>query len=188
MSATWKIILINFAVFGLSYALISHGVYLNNLLALRPIWDDGFLTFQLITHFFAHSTPLHILSNMMMFAIFSPTVEKNFGKSEFWRFYLLSGLFSSGLYCIFSSDSIIGASGCVFAVMGSFLMTNKRGLINFETSKELLKTAINILIIFLFIIEINDALFTTDDIAHIGHIIGFLFGIFYSLKKMLSQR
>ena len=139
MTANSKILLINFAVFGLSYFLLQYGLYLNNVLALYPIGSDFFFLYQLITHLFTHSTPEHLYSNMLLFLIFSPLVEKKMGKKEFWKFYILTGLFSSGLYCLFSQQAIIGASGCVFGVMAAYSLTNKSCFFNFETSKDIIK-------------------------------------------------
>jgi membrane associated rhomboid family serine protease len=188
MTANSKILIINFAVFGLSYFLLQYGIYLNNVLALYPISSDFFFLYQLVTHLFSHSTPEHLYSNMLLFLIFSPLVEDKMGKKEFWKFYILTGLFSSGLYCLFSQHSIIGASGCVFGVMAAYSLTNKSGFFNFDTVKDIIKTGLNIIILLFFGIEIYYSIFSIDDIAHIGHVLGFIFAVFYIKKDLLFSR
>jgi len=185
MTANSKILLINFAVFGLSYFLLQYGLYLNNVLALYPIGSDFFSVFQLITHLFAHSNYDHLISNMFILMVFSPLVEVKIGYKNFWRFYILTGLFSSGLYCLFSSHPIIGASGCVFGILGAFILINDGGLINIKSSKNIFKSILNIFVILLFLYEVYYSIFFIDDVAHLGHVLGFIFGIFYG-KKLLE--
>jgi membrane associated rhomboid family serine protease len=185
MTANSKILLLNFAVFGLSYFLLQYGLYLNNILALYPIGSNFFSGFQLITHLFTHSNLNHLISNMFMFMIFSPLVEGKIGYKNFWRFYILTGLFSSGFYCLFSNHPIIGASGCVFGILGFFLLINEGSVISLKNSKSILKTIFNIFIIFIILFEVYYSIFLIDDVAHLGHVLGFIFGIFYG-KKLIK--
>ncbi len=185
MTANSKILLLNFAVFGLSYFLLQYGLYLNNVLALYPISSDFFSVYQLITHLFAHSNLNHLISNMFMLMTFSPLVEAKIGHRNFWIFYILTGLFSSGLYCLFSEQPIIGASGCVFGVLGLFLLINEGGLINLKSIRSFIKSMLNIFVILIFLYEVYYSISSIDDVAHLGHVLGFIFGIFYG-KKLIK--
>jgi len=185
MTAVRQILLINLIVFVVTYILQLNGLYLNNILALYPIDTEYFSAYQLFTHTFSHSGIDHFVSNMFMFLIFSPTVEEKFGRKKFWNFWILSGLCSSALYCLFSNQAIIGASGCVYAVLGAYLLTNKVSMFSLQGYGNSIKTLINLFVIFLFSCEIHDLFYTSDDIAHLGHILGFIFGVFY--KKFTPE-
>ena len=181
MSAVKKIILINLVVYGITFLFFLNGLYLNNILALYPIFSDNFSPYQLITHIFSHSTPLHLFSNMILLLIFSTKIEEKLSDKQSWNFYLLSGLLSSGVYCLFSESPIIGASGCVFAFMGFYLINNP--ISNLRSYSGISKAFASCFIIFSFITELWDSIFTTDDIAHLCHVFGFCFGIFYALRN-----
>jgi membrane associated rhomboid family serine protease len=177
MTTVSKIVFLNVLIFGLTYLLQTQGIFLNNLLALYPISSDHFFGYQLISHLFAHSSFEHLFSNMLLLFLFSSKIENKLSDSEVWKFFIFSGLLSSGLYCLFSQRPIIGASGCVFAFMSFYLLNNP--IKNFFSYKGIINIFVNLFIILSFLIEIWDCIFAQDDIAHLCHIFGFCFGIFY---------
>ena len=105
-----KIILINLTVFGVCHIFTLWGLHLENLFALYPVNTGYFSFYQLVTHLFIHANPEHLFFNMLFFLIAGSEVEEFLGK-KFLSFYLLSGIFSSGLYCLGTNAGIIGASG-----------------------------------------------------------------------------
>jgi membrane associated rhomboid family serine protease len=182
--AVRQILLINLIVFGITYILSASGIYLNNALALYPIGTEFFSPYQLITHLFAHADVIHIFSNMLIFILLAPEVEKYFGYKGFWKFYVLSGLFSSGLYCLGTSSPIIGASGAVFSVIAaSILLTFK----NEKYKSSLSLRFRNLFFISLILFEIKDAFIENDNIGHFAHVFGVIFGIIYFLSKKLDH-
>lgn len=175
MKAVNQIILINFVVYFITFFLEIHGFYLNNLLALFPISSEHFASHQLITHIFAHGNLMHVISNMFMLLFVGYDVEKTIGKSNFWRFFILSGVFSSGLYFLGSSIPILGASGAVFATMTCSI------LINWKSQNQYFSIRLrNVFLIFLIVNEIIDVILNTnDDVGHIAHMLGVIFGLLY---------
>lgn len=178
-SVVLKIILINFFIFGLINFLSIWGIHLENLLALYPLSSKYFNLFQIITHLFTHYDPEHIFFNMLVFFLVGPDVEKYFG-DKFLKFYILSGIFSSGLYCIGATSAIIGASGAIFATVGaSILITFKN-----ENFKNFISLKFkNLFFILIVLTEIYYAITETNDqIGHWAHIFGVIFGIIYFIK------
>ncbi len=109
---------------------------------------------------------------MVLLFLVGQDVERILGKKEFWKYFILSGVFSSGLY-IFGSDPIIGASGAVFSVMTASIFINSKD--------KLLSTRLrNLFFIFLIFSELVNLFFlTNDDIGHLAHILGVVFGAIY---------
>lgn len=185
MSWTRQIILINLAVFGICNLFTFWGLHLDNLFALYSIKSDYFSFYQLITHLFIHANPEHLFFNMLFFLVTGPEVEGFFG-NKFLSFYLLSGIFSSGLYCLGVDSTIIGASGSVFSVLTVFTILTIRN----EKFKNSIHLKIKAIFYILFIlVEFYNAIsFSNDNIGHWAHIFGVIFGlIFYTRhKKSLS--
>ena len=71
----------------------------------------------LITYVFMHGSFSHLYSNMFALALFGSILEKVIGEKNFLKVFLLTGIFS-GFFGIFFYNSLIGASGSIFGIMG----------------------------------------------------------------------
>lgn len=184
MSWVRTLILINLSVFGICNLFTFWGIHLENFFALYPIKSDYFSPYQLITHLFIHGNAEHLFFNMLFFLFCGIEVEKYLGKN-FISFYFLSGLFSSGLYCLGSDSPMIGASGAVFSVMtfSIFIPIKTKKFKTYLTLK--LKS---LFLIFFIISELYYALtIYNDNIGHWAHIFGSIFGIIYYLYLNFAQ-
>lgn len=182
MTSLNKIILINIIVFVICQIATINGIYLENVLALFPIYSDSFSLHQILTHLFVHADLEHLFFNMLLLFLVGKKVECIL-KDKFTSFYLLGGFFSSGLYCLIQNNPIIGASGAVYAVITFYILST--------TSKFTFDTILNNLgelLITLFLISSILAeiylIFRPDDsqIGHIAHILGVIFGFIYYRK------
>lgn len=93
------------------------------------------------TSMFMHGGWLHLIGNMLFMWIFGNNVEDYLGHVKFLIFYLVAGLAAVALYTLFSPHSeipLVGASGAIAGVMGSYLVLHP-------------KARITVLIIFFFI-------------------------------------
>lgn len=190
MTVVNKIILVNIIVFLVCNLFIYYGLHLENLLALYPIDSEFFSPFQLITHLFVHVEWNHLFFNMLFFYVVANEVESIF-KNKFLSFYLLSGLFSSGLYFLGTGGPIIGASGAVFATITvSILSTMKLKNFQYKFIENFSLNFRNLFFSFGIIYELYLSLFgETDDVAHWAHIFGVIFGViyFFNIKKTISN-
>ena len=107
--------------------------------------------------------------------IMGPEVEEFLGK-KFLSFYLLSGIFSSGLYCLGANGGIIGASGAVFSTITASIFISMK---NKSYKKYLSLKFRNLFFIFSILFEFYYALTSNDNISHWAHIFGVIFGIVY---------
>lgn len=81
-----------------------------------------FLPIQIVTHFFAHKTILHIVFNMWALISFGSVIEMVFGPKRFLAFYLFCGVVSGLLVTLFdpTPNPVLGASGAILGLMTAF--------------------------------------------------------------------
>ena len=126
MSITNKLILINLALFFVSYFII--GIYgrefFTSNFALTPtLILSGEKLWTLLTSMFLHAGFFHIFANMFSLFFIGNFLEKIIGKKRFILVYLVSGIIGGIFFVlsgmIFNSNIPgIGASGAVFGVLG----------------------------------------------------------------------
>ena len=148
----------------------------------------------LLTSLFMHGGWMHFLGNMLYLWIFADNVEDVMGTKRFFFFYLLSGVFatiSHSILDISSTTPLIGASGAIAGVLGSYLYL-------FPKSKVLvlfpfiicftLRVPAFILLLFWFIYQFINLGEDNSNIAWIAHIGGFIFGFFYTFLTIKKRK
>ena len=136
-----------------------------------------------ITSMFLHGGLLHVLGNMWFLWIFGNNIEEAFGRTGFLLMYLASGLVATAGFVLLNTDSaipLIGASGAVAGIMGSYLVL-------FPTHRVLT-------IVFFVIVGVPSMIFLgiwflgqfalvggDSNIAWEAHVFGFLFGVLLTL-------
>jgi membrane associated rhomboid family serine protease len=95
-----------------------------------PVAAQALLT--LVTALFLHGGVLHLAGNMLFLFIFGAAVEMRFGPGRYLGFYLAAGV-AGGLAMVFIDPAaevpVIGASGAVAAVLGSYFVLYPRARI-----------------------------------------------------------
>ncbi|EFW39323.1 rhomboid family intramembrane serine protease [Treponema phagedenis] len=178
-NAGFTLILINTIVF----ALTSLFKTLTPYLALIPLYvTHGHMYWQIFTYQFVHGGFWHLLFNMLGILFFGVTVEKQMGSKEFLLFYLLTGtlcgLSSYFIYSFvgFQMIALVGASGAIFAVLFLFAVMFPNAQIFLWG---IIPIPAPILIIGFALFEIFDLLFSSDNVAHLVHLLGFFFAWLY---------
>jgi rhomboid protease GluP len=91
---------------------------------MNPRWYLG-----LLGHVFAHANIGHLIGNASLLLLLAPGLEKRMGSGRFAGLMamltLLTGLSASGIL-FFTRDSLIGASGLVFALIFLHSMAGSR--------------------------------------------------------------
>jgi len=96
----------------------------------------GIALWQLVTTFFVHFEPWHILSNMLALYVFGPNLERRLGSRPFLRLYMLSGLCGSvcivvlayvlaalsPVYSRLPGGAYVGASSAIFGLLVAYAM------------------------------------------------------------------
>jgi membrane associated rhomboid family serine protease len=79
----------------------------------------------LLTYMFMHGGWLHLASNLLFLWVFADNIEDAFGHFGFLAFYLFCGVAAAGTHILIYPDSevpLVGASGAVAGVLGSYLV------------------------------------------------------------------
>jgi rhomboid family protein len=129
---------------------------------------------------FLHGSLLHLGGNMLFLWVFGNNVEDRLGHVLFLLFYLTGGVVATFGHILFGPDStvpVVGASGAIAAVMGTYLVL-------FPNAR--VRTAVIFFFITLVDIPAKWVLgvwfllqFFTDPgggVAWLAHVVGFIFG------------
>lgn len=167
--------------FILKYALVPANVNFSDLNTLFP-----FITSQ-----FLHGGFLHIISNMLFLWVFGDNIEDHLGFIVFPIFYILSGIVGAFAQYIFIPDSTIpmlGASGAIAGVLGSYFAlfpNNKiKTLVPIFGFVTIMNLPASLMLIYWFVTQLfagasSFALGGADlgGVAYFAHIGGFVTGL-----------
>jgi membrane associated rhomboid family serine protease len=150
----------------------------------------------LISYAFLHAGWLHLISNMVILWLVGDNVEDAFGYIPYLIFYLCSGVAAAFAHIAMSPGSavpLIGASGAVAGIMGSYLVLYPRArvLVLFGMFFPFRVPAFVLLLAWIGLQVLN--LFQTQDpngpaVAWWAHIGGFAFGILVTLVLKAFRR
>jgi len=86
----------------------------------------------LLTSMFLHGDLMHLIGNMLFLLVFGRKVENQLERKNYIAFYLACGLTASMTHTMIDPTSripVIGASGAISGVLGSFLIYNPKARI-----------------------------------------------------------
>ncbi len=139
-----------------------------------PYIVDGHQYYRLITHFFLHAGPDHLVNNMISLMVLGYATENMLGRVRFFTLYFLSGI-AAGIASVYynmnmvSEPSVsVGASGAIFGLSGALLV-----LLIYRNRKKLITEAPR------FLIYMGLSLYSgylDPSIDHAAHMGGFVFG------------
>jgi len=196
LSYTWRIVIVNAAVFvtnlflfGGANLIVEYGALHGDTLVKPWFW------YQFLTYGFVHSPGDigHVFWNMFGLVIFGSSVEETYGRREYLRFYLVSilcgGLFwGTRVYLAhqfgwdtFSSDPkyiplLLGASGAVTAVTLLFCLRNPFATIRLMFVLPVPAWVLGTLIIIGNVFQASQAVNT---VAYDVHLVGAAFAVAY---------
>ena len=194
---TWSLIAMNILVFIYQISLSN---YDNQLLidefGVRPSVFSEFTNLHtLITSTFLHGGFIHLIGNMLFLYIYGDNIETYLGRTKFLIFYVFGGVASALLEAIFSAGAdvpMIGASGCIAAIMGAYFVLYPKARINvffwIFIFVQFIKVPANIVIGMWILGQLISASTITvdDNVAYFAHIGGFIFG-FVGIKYFFKE-
>ncbi len=146
----------------------------------------GLRIWQPFTYMFLHGGFWHIAMNMLMLWMFGSELENIWGRKEFLRFYIVTGV-GAGLFSLVpyfigvltgyrgTIPSIIGASGAIYAILLAYALT-------YPERKVLVYMLVPIKVKYLMLIMgfmTFASIGNGDGISHITHLGGLVVGWFY---------
>lgn len=136
---------------------------------------------RLFGHVLGHANWAHFQGNVLYLLILGPVVEEKYGSRNLLIAMLVTAFVSGAAHCVLSPDSaLLGASGIVFMLI---FLASLSGMKSGRIPLTLILVAI-----FYLGQEVYDALFTSDGISHLTHIIGGICGTGLGLVMRNSGR
>jgi len=159
-------------------------------LGLVPIlvWRKYFL-WQLATYIFLHGGITHLLFNFLALWMFGGELESHWGSRKFLGYFLFCGIGAGICTVIFTPYQfipVIGASGAIYGILLAFgwLFPNRLIYIYF-----LFPIPAKYMVIIFGLIELFSSMEGTGGgVAHLTHLGGLLFGLFYMAYPTIRQR
>lgn len=141
---------------------------------------------------FTHEGWVHLVGNMLIFALFSVFVEQRIGFLGLVCLYMLGGLGSNFLQLPFLPMGVrlFGASGAVSAVIGAFAVyfwrEKMRCLLSvaFVYNRMILMPAWLYIGLFLMFSDVVGAVGAGSGVAHLAHLTGFMIGFIFAFMQM----
>jgi len=166
--------------------------YFTYYFALVPIlvWQKYFL-WQLATYIFLHGGVFHLLFNLLALWMFGGELESYFGSKKFLRYFLFCGIGAGICTVLFTPNMyqpipVIGASGAIYGILLAFgwLFPNRPIYIYF-----LFPIPARYFVIIFGLIEFFSSMEGPGGgVAHLTHLGGLLFGLFYMAYPTIRQK
>jgi len=136
---------------------------------------------RLITSLFMHADASHLFFNMLGLYFFGSILEKEFKtKKIFLLTYFLAGFAGNMAFAFFSGGAVVGASGCVFGLMGAAMLLKPKENIKLY----LFPLPLGIIAILYALVETMLVYYGqyADGVAHVSHVAGLLVGAYFAFR------
>lgn len=166
------VLILNYVTLGLT----------NNLLfcVYRSSWLNPLAYIRVFTHVLGHADASHYFGNMMFFLLLGPGIEEKYGSKNTLLMIVITAFVTGVVNLIlFPKAALLGASGVVFCMI---ILSSMTGIKNG-------KIPLTLIIVSVMYIgqEVFNALFVSDNVSQLTHIIGgacgCLFGYTIARKK-----
>ena len=183
LSSTIRVLLTaNIAVFLVQLMLQGDGF--ERLFGLVPNKVLGqFHFWQPVTYMFLHADFMHIFWNMFILWMFGSEISTLWGRRAFLQYYFVTGIGAGLIYLLLmplldarsAEAHLIGASGACFGILTAYglLFPERRVMLWF-----LIPVKVKWLVIGIGVMELL-AIWNVDNIGHLAHLGGILFGVLY---------
>jgi membrane associated rhomboid family serine protease len=180
--ALFFIILLNTVLFfaGAIIQIIDQAYYYNLLYSLS-LNTSRFLSLSLVTGIFTQLNYGQIVANMVILFLIGAPFEERVKSRKFLILYLSSGIIAELVFSVIYSSTqsyLLGASGAIFGIMGSFLVLYPDDEIPMLLGFIFMpKIKVKYAVLFYAAIEfLATAIFENNGVAHLAHVSGFVAG------------
>ena len=169
---SYTLILITVAMYGLQQLIPNEWVVRHGVIWWPYVQHGEY--YRIISYGFLHAQndPMHLVWNMINLFIYGVSLERMMGRWKFLFVYLGSIVFGAlGVYVLTPGTGVVGASGGIFGLMGSF-MTLLIIMKQKDTARVFaMITAVNVIY----------SLMNPSNISHACHAGGFVGGVLLTL-------
>lgn len=166
----------------------SYGSLWVSLFQLNPQAIVGqYTAWQLFTFLFIHTSPLHLVFNMLGLWWFGSDLEKVWGSTKFFKFYVFTGI-GSGLVSLIMNKPTIGASGAIYGLLFAFGMLYAERTIHLYF---VIPIKAKYFVLIFGLISLASLVFVPNSsVNHWAHLAGLFFGFlwFFIEKNHISPK
>lgn len=158
----------------------------------QGLFDSAFQTFAFssayiieiwrpVTSLFIHASASHLFFNMLGLYFFGRVVEDRLNERKMLLIYFLSGIAGNIAFGITSTGFAVGASGCVFGLMGFAMFTKPREIINLYV----FPLPLGVISVLYAVVETMLVYYgqAMSGVAHIAHVGGLVAGILFAFRE-----
>ncbi|HDD72736.1 MAG TPA: rhomboid family intramembrane serine protease [Candidatus Aenigmarchaeota archaeon] len=145
------------------------------------------------TSLFLHVSASHLFFNMLGLYFFGSILEREVSAQWYLSIYFISGLIGTFVYMFTSADPVVGASGCIFGLMGAAMLMNPIKRIHFYVFPLPLGIVAISFVVFEALIvyfrpeHLQDIANNVAHVAHLGGVLaGAVFAFFYDTMRALK--
>lgn len=182
-----------------SFVVERYGINLTSFLGLHFFMASDFRLYQFLTYLFMHGSLGHLFFNMFALWMFGRIIEQVMGQQRFFIYYFVCGI-GAGLtqelaqyiqFCLimpevsgFPSEQLahvlnawntVGASGAIYGILLAFGMTFPEERMFIIPIPVPIKA--KYFVVGYAVIELLSAMRGSDNVAHMAHLGGMLFGL-----------
>ncbi len=138
------------------------------------------MIWQPFSYLFIHGGVWHLLINMLVLWMFGSELESIWGKSQFIKYYLITGVGSGLVWLLFnlshSNMILIGASGAIYGILLAYgmMFPNRTVLLYF-----VVPVKVKWFVLFIGVLAFYSSLGAHSNISHLTHLSGMIIGYFY---------
>ncbi len=129
-------------------------------------------------YFWLHTGLLHIVSNLVLLAIFGRHTCIKLGDAKYFLIYIVLGFAAAYAHILLDGRPVIGASGAIFGVLGMAVVLSYRKFSPLGPW----------LVLIWFVVSVAAALAGSSPNAHIAHIAGFIMGMFVATMLIIFNQ
>lgn len=171
----WALLILNVLAFELVFSM-PQAMLKGTLSALAFSAPYFFEAWRWVTSLFLHASASHLFFNMLGLYFFGGVLEREewMDWRKFLGIYFLSGVAGNLVYGLTSSEPVVGASGCVFGLMGCAMLMKPKEII----SLYVFPLPLGIIAILYAVVETMLVYFgeAASGVAHIAHVGGMVVG------------
>lgn len=183
--STWLLIGINVLISILVFSMpesMQEGVFLSLSFSSATLLE----AWRWFTSLFLHASASHLFFNMIGLYFFGKILEEEVSLQWYMSIYFASGLIGSFVFMLTSVAPVVGASGCVFGIMGAAMLMNPIKRIRIY----LFPLPLGMIAILFIMVETLVVYFQPQElsgvanVAHLGGVItGAVFAYFYDWRR-----
>lgn len=184
------------------YAAIPHELLTGHQVPVRSLVPPGcvaqahpfhkVLWLSAFTSMFLHGGTMHLLGNMLFFYVFGSRVEDRLGHLRYLACYLAFGYVAAYGFAVISTASstasMLGASGAIAGVLGTYFVLNPRGRITALVVVLPFRLPAWVLLGSWFVLQWVSLDIGTGDTAYGAHVCGFCAGMLLGSLLRLNRR